>query len=717
MTVTPTVEAVTSSSDALDALFKPESVVLVGASGDNTKHSGLPLANLQDCGFDGRIHAVNRRGVEIDGVQTHRAISDIDDKVDAAILMVPAKHCPDALRELGQLGTRAAVVAVSGFAELGTDEGRRLQDELVEVAHANGIRLVGPNCNGIYETRRPLSLGYNHLHALKLPPGGIALLSHSGAIGGTAYELIEPFGASLSHFVSCGNEADLQLLDYADYLVENPDVKVFALLLDAVEDGPRFRRFARRARELGKPILVMKLGNSDLAREATVAHSSRLSGSADVYNAVFHDDGVVMVPTLETLMITAGLASVGRSSDRPGIVVSSPSGGGAISLTDTLNRQGVELASLDVDTVASMGDTSGFATIMNPFDLGAGTSQNAHANVLALAGADGVGSIAFVVTILQTEAGMLRYANAFVEAQKQYPDLAVVVAALAPLRNVEDELYRSVGIPVVRSTSETANILEALQKLALAKLRSPGVDPSTGAGSRPDLPAVEALERGITPSEAEAKELLAAYGVTHPAERLVSFDQADLATDELSYPVVVKGCARNLAHKTEHGLVEVGVADAEVFREVAAKMRATIGQLPSTDGGALLVAEMVTGGAEVIVGLVRDAEFGLVAVVGPGGTAVELIGELHHLALPISEERLDDVLGRGVLGRLLDEHRGALAADRTALKELIVGLAAAAQDLDELVEAVELNPVMVGRGPGAGAVALDALITPRELDR
>ncbi|MEX2421152.1 MAG: CoA-binding protein, partial [Actinomycetota bacterium] len=396
---------------------------------------------------------MNRRGVEIDGVQAYRSIAEIDDRVDAAILLIPAEHCPQAIRELGALGTRAVVVAVSGFAELGTDEGRRLQDEIVDAAYAHGIRLVGPNCNGVYDTRRPLSLGYNYLHGLKVPPGGVALLSHSGAIGGTAYELIAPFGASLSHFVSCGNEADLQLLDYAEYLVEDPAVEVFALILDAVEDGPRFRRFARRARELGKPILAMKLGNSDLAREATLAHSSRLSGAKDVYDAVFYDDGVVLVPTLESLMITAGLASVGRSTERSGIVVTSPSGGGAISLTDALNRQEVELAPLDEATVEDMRPSSGFATVMNPFDLGAGTSKNAHLNVPALAAADGVGAIAFVVTILQTEAGMLRYASAFAETQERFPDLATVVAAIAPLRPIEEKVYRGARIPVVRSTS------------------------------------------------------------------------------------------------------------------------------------------------------------------------------------------------------------------------------------------------------------------------
>lgn len=713
MTAPASHEASTSPSQALDALFKAESVVLVGASSDTTKHSGLPLANLRACGFDGRIHAVNRRGVEIEGMQTYRSISEIDDRVDAAILMIPAGHCPSAIRELGPLGVRAAVVAVSGFAELGTEEGRRLQDEIVEAAHANGIRLVGPNCNGVYDTRRPLSLGYNYLHGLKVPPGGVALLSHSGAIGGTAYELIAPFGASLSHFVSCGNEADLQLLDYAEYLVEDPAVDVFALILDAVEDGPRFRRFAQRAREVGKPVLAMKLGNSELAREATLAHSSRLSGSKAVYDAVFHDDGVVLVPTLESLMITAGLASVGRSTDRSGIVVSSPSGGGAISLTDALNRQGVELAPLDEATVETMHQSSGFATIMNPFDLGAGTSKNAHLNVPALAGADGVGALAFVVTILQTEAGMLRYAEAFVEAQRRFPDLAIVVAAIAPLRDVEEELYRGARIPVIRSTSETANVLGALQELAQAKTRAIVEVPTTATGARPGGPAVEALERGVTPSEAEAKQLLAAYGVGRPDEELVPFDEADGVADELRYPVVVKGCARDLPHKTELGLVEVGVADADEFRHVAAAMGATLDRLRPDGGGGLLVSEIVTGGAEVLAGLIRDPEFGLVAVVGPGGTGVELIGELHHLALPLSEERLHGVLRSGVLGKLLDEHRGAPAADREALKGLIVGLAAAAEDLHELVDAVELNPVMVGRGPGTGSVALDALITPR----
>ncbi len=715
-----------SATAALDALHHAGSIVIVGASSDDTKLSGLALRNLRRCGFDGRIHAVNRRGAVIDGVTTHtsiRAVAEIDDAVDAAIVMVPADDCAEAVTELGAIGVRVAVVAVSGFAELGTDEGRRRQDELVAAAHAAGVRLIGPNGNGVYATHRPLSLGYNHLHGLQLTAGNVALLSHSGAIAGTALELIEGFGAGLSHFVSCGNEADLTLLDHAEYLLDDPHATVFALVLDRVDDGPRFRRFARRARQAGRTVLVLKLGDSEVGRRATLAHSSRLSGPRAVYEAVFEADGVVATPTLESLMISAGLAAQGRTSTRTGTVVASPSGGACILMADALDRAGVPLEPLDEATAQALAPTARFATVMNPLDLGASGAHNAAVNVPLLAATEGVGSLAYVVTILQTELGQRRYSEAFAEAAAEHPHLAVVVVAPAALRDHEAATFRSASIPVIASTTEAANVLATLRALAVARsldaeeARVGAADPTPDAtAADPGIAAVlTTLRDGRTPDEAAAKRFLSHFGVTHPGERVVDFDEVAAFADDpagLCYPLVVKALAEDLAHKAAHGLVVLDVADPAGLRHAAEQIRADLARTHPHTPARLLVAEQAGPGCEVIVGLVRDPEFGLLAVVGPGGAGVEAVGELHHLALPVTAGRLDDVLHRGVLGRLLDAGPDG-PADREALAELITSLTAAAEVLAPHVDAIEVNPVRVGLGTDGGALALDALITPR----
>lgn len=705
----------TSVAEALSALFGARSIAVVGASGDVSKLSGLALSNLLTCGYDGQVHAVNRRGITIDGIRTHRTVADIAQPLDAGIVMVPAEHAAQAVSDLGQLGARVAVVAVSGFAEIGTAEGRALQDDLVQAGRAAGVRIVGPNCNGIYDARRPLSLGYNYIHGLRLRSGGVALLSHSGAMAGSAVGLIEPFGAGLSHFVSCGNEADLALIDYAEFLLEDPAVSVFALILDSVGDGPRFRRFARRARDLGKAVLALKLGNSDRGRAATLAHSSRLSGPRAVYEAVFAEDGVALAPTLESLMVAAGLASMGRRSSRPGTIVGSTSGAGCIVMTDALDRVGVTLQGLTQETRAALAGTSRFAQVMNPFDLGASGSPNASSNVAVLAADARAGVLNFVATILQTETGQRRYAEAFAAAAAAHRDLAVLVTAPGPLTSWDVEAYLEAGIPVIPSTSEAANTIGVLQQLAIAALEAPPQTSRLSTGTRaPDVVATRVLREGRTPHEAEAKELLAAYGIQHPAERVVALDQLDEIADTLAYPVVVKGLSRDLPHKSEHGLVALGVRDAEELRRVASQITDRLEPLvPAGEEGSLLVADMAATGCEVIAGLVRDREFGMLLVVGPGGTGVELMRELHHVPLPTSAERLGAVLRQGVLGQLLAGYRGQPAADRGSLLELLLALAGAADALEPLVEAVELNPVLVGYGRKGGALALDVLLSPR----
>lgn len=420
-----------STADAVARLLHPRAVALVGASNDEQKVSGQPLRNLLKAGYRGAVYPVNRRGGYIGGVAAATEIKDLPPDVDVALVMVPARACPGVVRELGAAGVPVAVIAVSGFAEMGTGEGERLQAELTRAAVESGVRLVGPNCNGVYETRVPLPLGYNHIHSQVLRTGSVGLVSHSGAMLGGYVPLLESYRVGLSVFVSCGNEVDLELTDYLEHLVDDPATDVIALILDGVGDRPAFQRSLRRARIAGKPVVALKLGNTRSGTTATQAHSSRMAGAQAAYEAVFAAEGVVSVPSLETLAVASSMLAAGRTPRQPGVVGFSTSGAGGILVADILGAEGLPMTDLSEQTAATMAPLAGFARVMNPFDIGAAGPDSIEANLRALADDPGTGALLFYLTPAPTERWRQALAAGVAATARDHPELPILVVSPA----------------------------------------------------------------------------------------------------------------------------------------------------------------------------------------------------------------------------------------------------------------------------------------------
>ena len=451
-----------SPGDAITRLLHPRAVALIGASNDDQKFSGQPLRNLLNAKYPGAIYPVNRRGGAIQGVKAVTRICDLPDGVDVGLLMVPAASCASAVRELGEVGVPTAVVAVSGFAEMGTAEGERLQDELAQAAEESGVRLLGPNCNGLYETREPLPLGYNYTHSQNLEAGSVALISHSGALLGGFLPLLEGYGHGLSAFISCGNEVDLKLTDFMDHFVDDPNTSVIALILDGVSDGPGFRRALRRARALDKPVVALKLGNTSAGTNAAQAHSSRMAGAQAAYEAVFSAEGVVSVPTLETLAVVSAVLAAGRRPYRHTVVGTSTSGAGGILLADTLGARGLQVARFSEKTQQVMAPLAGFARVMNPFDIGAAGPTTIESNLEALATDEGAGALLFYLTPPPTQTWRQALADGVATVASRQPKLPVLVISPAPISGDEADTYRAAGVPVVGSLLDAVTALKAL---------------------------------------------------------------------------------------------------------------------------------------------------------------------------------------------------------------------------------------------------------------
>jgi acyl-CoA synthetase (NDP forming) len=257
-----------SAREAIDLLLRPKSIAFVGASSDPGKQSGQPVRNVLAAGYDGRVYAVNRRGEPVGAVPTCRTIAEIPEPVDIGFVTVPAAQCASVIEALGARGARAAVIAVGGFAETGSETGARLTQQLEAVAREAGVRLVGPVCNGLYSTPARLALGYNAIHQRSLEPGSVAFISHSGALAGTFCTLLEAAGSGISAYISAGSEIDLGLADFIDYFAGDEQTRVIGLLLDHVGDGAKFLAAVRKARRAGKPVVALKLGNEPAPRAA-----------------------------------------------------------------------------------------------------------------------------------------------------------------------------------------------------------------------------------------------------------------------------------------------------------------------------------------------------------------------------------------------------------------------------------------------------------------
>ena len=354
---------------ALHALFHPRAVAVIGTSDDTTKHGYIVLTNIRNTGFTGGIYGISRRLTDVEGIPCVPTIADVPEQVDVAFLAVPAEATIQAVRDCARAGLKAVIVGSAGYAESLDAGGEERQRELQRIAAEEGIRIVGPNCNGIYSAHHPVSIGFNTSHAKKQTPGGVSIFSHSGALFDAMAGRLASAGGGLSLFASAGNEADMSVLDYMEYALTHEPTKVIALLIDSLDDGPRFRDLALRAHAAGKPVVALKIGGSEAGAAAAVAHSSRMAGDAASYKALLDASGVATVSTLEGFMTAAALLT--KYGRRPGkLGALSTSGAGASLIADRCDALGVPLAPLTEETKSALDAHKMFSRIGNPLDLG-----------------------------------------------------------------------------------------------------------------------------------------------------------------------------------------------------------------------------------------------------------------------------------------------------------------------------------------------------------
>ena len=449
-----------ATQDALHALFHPRAVAVIGASDDTTKHGYIVLTNVRDTGFPGGIYGISRRLKTIDGIPCFPDLTALPEPVDTAFLAIPAEATLQAVRDCAQAGMKAVIVGSAGYAESLDAGGAERQRELQRIAQQEGIRIVGPNCNGIYNAHRPLSIGFNTAHAKRQPPGGISIFSHSGALFDAMAGRLATLGAGLSLFASAGNEADLSVLDYMEYALAHAPTKVIALLIDSLDDGPRFRRLALAAHAAGKHVVALKIGGSKAGAAAAVAHSSRMAGDGVSYHALFKASGVATVSSLEGFMTAAALLE--KYGSHPGkLGALSTSGAGASLIADRCEALGVPLAPLTPQTHAAIDAHKMFSRIGNPLDMGifGGMKRSAEVPTLLMADAEVSVGLALVHSMNPWQGDPYRAAMGTARQQSGKPLLLVSPGGMP---DAERATYLARGIDIF---TETDILLEGIGAL------------------------------------------------------------------------------------------------------------------------------------------------------------------------------------------------------------------------------------------------------------
>ena len=695
-------------TDSISALLSPNSVALVGASDDVTRIGGRPLRYLRESGFAGAVYPVNPKRETVQGLKAYASIGVLPQAPDVAILAVPAAATVQAVRECAERGVKAAIVFSAGFAE--TDEaGRAMQDEMVGIAHESGMRLLGPNCLGVFNS----SIGFYGTFSAMLDsglvtPGPIGIVSQSGAYGSHLMYLARLRGLGMNHLVTTGNECDINVAEALRWMVEQPDINVVMAYAEGIRDRDTFIEALEIARERRKAIVFMKVGRSEVGAHAVSSHTAALAGSDAVFDAVFRQYGVWRASTTAEQIDIAAACSRGVYPKSNSLGIFTMSGGFGIQMADDAETAGLDVKPMPEKAQQELKAMLPYASPVNPVDATAQAVTDLPLMTSFISAMLEKGDYGFFAGIFgsgpasPTFSGKLRQALETAAASSR--DTIMALTMTAPDEIVRT--YEDKGFIVAQDGSALMKTLGAMVHFKESFDRA--------AGRKPDLsPGEKIALSGESLSEREAKPILAKAGVTFPKEALIKpGDDAGIVSASVGFPVVLKISSPEIAHKTEIGGVIVGVKDETEAREAAATIFARARERrPDARVEGILVSPMISGGVEIIAGVVRDPAFGPVVMFGLGGVFVEVLKDVTFRAAPFDVPEAHRMI-REIRGfAMLEGVRGAAPSDIDALAKMLSALSAFAAANADTVESIDLNPVRVME-KGKGVVALDALIVP-----
>lgn len=719
-----------NNNEKVAALLNPRNVVILGATDKPGSWTTRVFRNLARYNFPGKVFPMNPGRDTVWDVKCYRDYAALPEKPDHLVVLVPAAVVPASLREAAKAGARSATIISSGFEEAEGGKGKAIAAELRAVIAETGIAISGPNCLGnISAAARLVTMPDDRPQ--RVTAGGVAIIGQSGGLLMAIKRTLEERGSEVGYIITSGNETGLTNADYIRYFAADPQVKVIVSYLESIHHAEAFLSACRDARAAGKPVVVMKLGASAEGRAAAMAHTGALAGAMEAFDAVAGAAGVVRARSMDDVVELVEYFMYARLPKGPNLGAVTFSGGLRGLLLDAASNNGLKFAELAPQTRDKLGKILGVGSIVgNPLDSGfaALSSQEAYLSCVEAMLADpGIDVLLLQEELPRAPEGAERKTSNLHEVEKIAArggkPISYVSMISYGLSDHSRQLHTALPhLPFLQEPDKTLRTIRTVTDYAARKA-------SAAKGSKPVAGKPPAIAQRIRKSagttkgaraltEVESKALLKAYGVKLPKEAVVESPAAAAREAKaIGFPVVMKAISEEITHKSDAGAVLLGVNSTAAVRKGYGTILKNVRRYKkSATVEGILIAQQVSGGIELVLGIARDPEVGPVVMVGSGGVNLELYKDVAF-SMPVTDEAAADALiGRTKAAKLLDGYRGAGPYDRKAVVKALVALSRIALDLGDAIESIDVNP-FVALPKGKGGIALDALVILRGGDK
>jgi acetyltransferase len=687
----------------LEKMFNPESIAVIGASHVKGKVGRAVLDNLLN-GYGGRIYPINPKSTEIEGVKCYKSVLDVPGPIDLGVIVIPAKLVPQAVWECGEKGIKYLVIISAGFKEVGV-EGARLENEVRGIAKKYGIRIVGPNCLGILNTHTKCNASF----AKKMPPAGnVSIITQSGALGTAILDWSDAMDVGFDGFVSLGNKADLNEVDFMEAWKDDGNTKVILAYLEGITDGRRFIDVAREVSK-AKPVIVVKSGRTGAGARAVSSHTGSLAGSDAAYDAAFLQSGVIRAETMSEFFDLAGGFSGQPVPSGSRIAIITNAGGPGILATDACERYGLRLATLSKETIDALKTAlPAAASFYNPVDVLGDAGAELYRFALEAAVKDGGVDGILVLATPQAMTDPVAIAGVVgdVKGRTGKPILPCFMGGAVMeggLRALKGNGMYNYDDPA--RAAYTMHMMARYGQISQSVYRQPRRFDVDRDKVRNIIDRSRSL--GVTVLGLEALPVLEAYGI--PALRYkmaTGAGDALKAAREIGYPVVMKIVSPDIIHKSDVGGVRVGINDEGELKNAYNRMMKDVTlAMPRCRISGVLIQQMATGGKEVILGMNRDPQFGPLMMFGLGGIYVEVLKDVQFRVAPLNREDAYGMVYGIRTHQMLEGTRGEKPSDIDRLVELLERFSQLVTDFPDVLE-MDINPVKVYE-KGRGCLALD----------
>ncbi len=716
------------SASFMHSLMNPQSIAIVGASNNPMKMGTMHALSIIKNGFKGKFYPIHPREKKVLGLKAYTNPEDLPEAPDLAIFVLPSRHLLPLFEAFGRKGTKYAIVITAGFKETGTD-GADLEQQLQDIARRYGMRFIGPNCMGMVNREASLNTTVTPLVG---KPGKLGLISQSGTYVAQTIVYLQKRGIHFSKAVSVGNEANVNIIDVLEYLGEDPHTTAVALYIETIRDPRRFLETARKITPQ-KPVIVQYVGGSEAGGRAGLSHTGAMAGKNYLYDGLFRQAGVIRVDTIEDLYAHGWALATQPPirGNRIGIITNS--GGPGSAIADTCEANGCTMP------VFSQTLQAGIRPLMpphapcgNPVDLTFAMDMAVMTDTIAdlvmksgevdgvvLHGAMSTGfmkaifpNISYLLPDMTLE-DILRQTDRDLSATARKPfenDIPMTVSSFFDRDDAYTLAYEDGEVPVLDAPEKAARAMGTLVRYKKIRDRTPYAHPQ---GMNPD-PAAEriiddALKKGQNAlDEYHAKKLLACYGIPVPDERTANdLDSAVAAAADIGFPVVLKACDPEIAHKSDQQLVHLNITSADGAARAYQQIQQSAGRtIP------VLVSQMINGGREILAGITWDKQFGHCVAFGVGGVLTEAINDITYRMAPVGQRDAQEMLTEIKSKKLLGHYRGMPPVDANQLSGLLVRLSQIPL-LHPHIREIDINPLILS---GSVPVAVDALVVLTQTD-